>query len=453
MAAITKEISVNDIEEGMHIVALDRPWHQTPFPIQGFYVKEDGDIQALRFYCKTVFIETEENRENYIEDLATDRSKKKDQDNPEDKILKIPDIRITKKYRYERKESFSSEILKAKDIVNDVSKSMSSILTEIRQGKGVNFQALGNCAEEMTESVIRNPDALLFLSRIKNKDSHTYSHSLKAAVWAMIIARSYELGPESIKNIGKSALLCKIGRMAVLDQLKEKTQRTPEGDLALYQTYPLVGASILEGSKLHSIVIDGIKYHRERHNGSGFPSRITGEKIPLNAKIVGIADYYEFLVEHRSGRHGMTPSAAASHLFKNRDMLFQGDLVDKLIQTIGIYPVGSNVVLSDGRVGVIIAIDTNYKLYPTLKIVRDKDGIPLESGPELNLLKLNEKLDKPITISQCLPFYSVEVPIDLDQMGDETVTLLENAGIYSEFKEWMSSLIHSFSGRLKKPTG
>lgn len=445
MGTITREIAVEEVCEGMHVVALDRPWHETPFPIQGFYVKDEDEIHTLTFYCKTVQIEIEESNTPRTPDALLAKGGKL----AKEKLLKVPEISVEQPYSYGDNVPFAVEVGRANDLVEDVARSMTSILTQVKQGKRVDFEVLDHCAQEMTDSVIRNPDALLFLSQVKHRDAHTYSHSLKTAIWALIIARSYEMDPESIKNIGVSALMCKVGRVTVMDKINKAHAQTQRRNLDLYQTYPTVGASMLEESGISEVVIEGVKHHRERHNGSGFPLGLTGEKIPLSAKIVGIADFYEFLVEHRTEKQGMSPPRAASLLFKNRDVLFQADLVEKLIQTIGIYPVGSNVVLSDGRVGIVTALHSQLRLSPTLKIIKDQNGNLLTSGEEIDLSKINEALEDPIIILQCLPFHSFpelkELELPIPPASDERISR-----IGEKFQIWRK-LVNRLSPKREKP--
>ena len=398
----SEQISVSDLSLGMHVTELDRPWHETPFPIQGFYIRNEDEISALKFYCEKVFVEMEGG--DYVmgehDDFTPSTSESKG------KLLKVPEIVILKQEKHRISVPLKEEIKKAAGLISDIHSSMTNILKKSKDTGEVDFDAVSGLAEEMTGSIIRNPGALLFLSRIKNKDAQTYNHSLKTSIWAMIIAREYGLPSESIKNIGRSGLLCKIGREAVMEELSRDPSLSRQEKLRRYQNYPEVGANILGKTKFHKIVVEAVRYHRERHDGSGFPKNITGDKIPMSAKILGIADYYEFLVESRDGKMGMSPSSASSHLFNSRDILFQSDLVDKLIETIGVYPIGSNVILSNGKMAIITEHNKDNRLYPVVRIIKDEFGTSLETIEEIDLAEENEHADNPVIIKNCLPFHS-----------------------------------------------
>lgn len=403
MSKGSEQISVSDLSVGMHVTELDRPWHETPFPIQGFYIRSDDEIAALKFYCKHVFVE--------MDGDSIFRQKYPDIDNsspnePKGKLLKVPEIVISQRSNYAITAPMIEEIKRAGSLIVDIHNSMETIFEKSKKTGEVDFDTVSGLAEEMTGSIIRNPGALLFLSRIKNKDAHTYNHSLKTSIWAMIIAREYGLPAESIKNIGRSGLLCKIGREAIFDEMAKNRNITKEEKLKKYQEYPHRGAKILKESKFHSVVVESVRHHRERHDGSGFPGKVTGEKIPMGAKILGIADYYEFLVESRDGKMGMSPSSASSHLFNSRDILFQADLVDKLIETIGVYPVGSNVILSNGKMAIITDHNKEKRLYPMVRVIKDEHGHSLDTIEEIDLAEENRNSENPVVIKNCLPFHS-----------------------------------------------
>lgn len=402
MSQGSEQISVSDLSVGMHVTELDRPWHETPFPIQGFYIRNDDEISALQFYCKQVFVEMEDGnvvRGSY-DDHATSAPDSKG------KLLKVPEISIARREQYPVSTPIKEEVKKAAGLINDIHLSMSTVFRKSKATGEVDFDVVSGLAEEMTESIIRNPGALLFLARIKNQDAQTYNHSLKTSIWAMVLAREYGLGSESIKNIGRSGLLCKIGREKVMADLARNKDISKKERLDLYQKYPEIGGDLLKKSKFHKIVIEAVQYHRERHDGSGFPGGLTGEKIPLSAKILGISDYYEFLVESRDGKMGMSPSSASSHLFNSRDILFQADLVDKLIETIGVYPIGSNVILSNGKMAIITEHHRENRLYPVVRVIKDELGNALETIEEIDLAEENRVSETPIVIKSCLPFHS-----------------------------------------------
>lgn len=440
MSQGSEQISVSDLSVGMHVTELDRPWHETPFPIQGFYIRSDDEISALKFYCKHVFVEASAG-EILKKESGTFKSPSSER---KGKLLKVPEIAISKREEYQIQTPIKEELIKATGLITDIHHSMANILYKARKTGEVDFQSVSTLAEEMTGSIIRNPGALLFLSRIKNKDAQTYNHSLKTSIWAMIIAREYGLPAESIKNIGRGGLLCKIGRETVMDEIQKNKTLSQKEKLALYQEYPQRGAKIIENSRFHKIVGQAVGSHRERHDGSGFPRGLTGENIPMSAKILGIADYYEFLVESRDGKMGMSPSSASSHLFNSRDILFQADLVDKLIETIGVYPIGSNVILSNGKMAIITEHNKESRLYPVVRIIKDELGNSLETIEEIDLAEANRDAEQPIIIKSCLPFHSASEDL-LEKVTDQT----ERAGSKESPKK---GIFGRFSTFLKKIT-
>src|SRR5690606_17220490 len=117
-----------------------------------------------------------------------------------------------------------------------------------------------------------------------------------------------------------------------------------------------------------------------RHNGTGFPQGVMGDRIPLSARILGLVDHYESLIAPRSSGTPMTPAQAVASLYDARDLSFQGDLVERFIQAVGVYPTGSWVRLSDGRIGVVVTHAPERRLWPSVMVVADAEGHALRKG-------------------------------------------------------------------------
>ncbi|TVP61120.1 MAG: HD-GYP domain-containing protein, partial [Halomonadaceae bacterium] len=148
------------------------------------------------------------------------------------------------------------------------------------------------------------------------------------------------------------------------------------------------------------------KFHRERHNGRGFPQRVNGEAIPLLAKLSGLVDYYESLIEPRPGVEPLNPAQAVGKLFEVRNQLFQEDLVERFIQAVGIYPTGTIVKLNNQQTGLVLSHRPHRRLWPKVMVVADEQQRPLKAGRIIDLVTHNEgkNSDEALSISGCLPF-------------------------------------------------
>lgn len=131
---------------------------------------------------------------------------------------------------------------------------------------------------------------------------------------------------------------------------------------------------MLENGGLSRAVLSVVQGHRERHNGSGFPEGVRGDRIPLLAKVAGIAEFFESLIAPRSHAEPMTPAKAVTLLYEMRNIEFQEDLVENFIQAIGIYPTGSLVELTDGQRGIVVSHSPERRLWSRVMETLNRKG-------------------------------------------------------------------------------
>lgn len=405
MGVRQKKIAVHDLRVGMFVSDLDRPWHQTPFPIQGFYIRTEDEIRALISYCRTVFVDVAERRSSAETEptLRVFGLRKRDDG---ERSLKLPPVSIRHPRHYSIATPIQREVKQAKKIYADIQASLEKVCAQVASGGILDIASTEEAAEGMVRSVIRNPDALIWLSRVRQRDKYIYSHSLHTAIWALIFGRQLGFQPTVLKQLGVGALLCHIGKAKLPQRLMKSETELVSDDLKTYHSYAEVGAQLLEAAGVASFIVSIVRCHRERHNGTGFARGITGEKIPLLAKVAGLADYYETMIEPRENVTPLTSAQAVARLYDVRNKQFQEDLVERFIQAVGVYPTGTIVALSDNQVGVVLSHRPNRRLWPTVLVMTDQHRNPLKEGKVLDLAAYNEarKSNDSLQIAGCLPF-------------------------------------------------
>jgi hypothetical protein len=147
-----------------------------------------------------------------------------------------------------------------------------------------------------------------------------------------------------------------------------------------------------------------VRTHHERHDGSGYPSRLRGNEIPVAGRILGIIDTYDALTKDRQHAQGLSPHQAVAELYKMRGTLFQAEMIEQFIQTCGIYPTGSLVELSNGQVGVITAVHSLKRLRPSVMVLLDEHKVPLAQFQTIDLSKISiDANGEPLVIKVGLP--------------------------------------------------
>lgn len=407
MGVQQKKVFVHDLELGMFVSDLDRPWHQTPFPIQGFYIRSQDDVRALTSHCKWVSVDVAESRESI--DTAKDarpafgRARQgKDRNRQE---IKLPPLSIREPVRHQAVSSLRKELKISRKLMVDAEASLQRVFQSVRQGQMPRLTDVAKVTRNMVASVVRNPDAVLWLSRTRQHDDFTYQHALNTAVWALVCGRELGLNEGLLNHLGMGCLLSQVGKLKLPEALLQNEGRLGSEDYALYRTYVERGVQSLEDSGVSRAVLSVVQNHRERHNGSGFPEGLRGDRIPLLAKVAGLAEYFESLVGPREKSEAMTPARAVSLLYELRNIEFQEDLVEKFISAIGVYPTGSLVELNDGQRGVVVSHSPERRLWPKVMIMTDRAHTPLKTARIIDLARFNEgkEADEAMSILECLP--------------------------------------------------
>jgi len=390
------KIEVNALKEGMFVSDLDRPWHETPFPLQGFYIRVDDDVKALTDYCKHVFIDTRRQKSKgaYESHAKVEEPEKKAKSNAkkaEDQIVKLPPIVIKSPQSYQLSASIKKEISRSEKLHKHVYEAIDNVFSAIEQGETVSVKETETVAEGMVESVVRNPDALVWLAKMNDEDAHSYQHSVKSSIWALVFGRHLGLNKAMLKSLAMGVLLSKIGKTKLsADLLENETQLSAEQQ-TIYQQYVQNSVDLLNDmDDIPSGVSSIVEYHQERHNGTGFPKGVTGDRIPLLAKIAGLVDFYQDMITPRETSLGLSPLDAVSKLYGLRNIAFQQDLVERFIEAVGVYPTGTLVELNSKEVGIVTGHNLDRRLLPKIIVVLDEHKQPLKTGKIIDLKEQSE---------------------------------------------------------------
>ena len=376
-----KVVRVNaaDLEVGMYVSKLDRPWLDTPFMVQGLILESEEDIQQIQQYCKHVFIDTfrSEHKTKVPERIARERPRKTMQELFGQRVLK----------KLEDTTNWKEEYPRAVEAVNSLSEGIEEIFGNVLSGGGLDVVKVKKSVDPMIESVVRNPDACIWLARIKQEDQYTYQHSLGASIWAVALGRQLGLPKSDLRSLAIGGLLFDVGKLGVNKKLLDSDQPMTDEDISELRGHVQLGIDMIEKSGLmNRDVIDMIAYHHERHDGSGYPNGLSYDGIPVFARIAAIVDCYDAITSHRKYARAISPSEAIKMLHQLKDIDFQAELVEEFIQAVGIYPAGTLVELSSGEVAVVVAEYRTRRLRPRVMILLDSDKQPLPDIKTVDLI-------------------------------------------------------------------
>ncbi len=372
------KVPTSELAIGMHVTALDRPWLETPFLLQGFVIKEDNEIDRLREYCEFVFV------------LPTYQFAK-----PKTSLPPVPQRRRTREQlftqrsftKYEDKTNWEQEYPKAKEAVDELSRGVDEVFTAVESGGSLEMLKVKGAVQPMIDSITRNPDACIWLARMKQVDNYTYQHALGTSIWAVALGRQLGLPAQDLRSLAIGGLLMDVGKLQVSQDLLHAERRlTPEEFQHVKEHVSHGIASFGDRGVLNHDVMDMVAHHHERVGGSGYPQGLKGDDIPVFGRIGAIVDTYDAITSHRSYSRALPPAQAVKHLYDGRGREFQTELVEEFIQAIGIYPAGTLVELSSGEIAIIVAEYRSRRLRPRVMVLLDREKKPLDAPVIIDML-------------------------------------------------------------------
>ncbi len=428
-------ISTNELRLGMFVAELDRPWLQTPFPLQGIVVDSVRQINELRQLCRKVVIDVDLSAEDSIEHLPnssldvpalaaekaerakSDRSKRNwwkkamaalfgrhaAVDPTPSRMAGIPaNVELIV---YDDTKSFDEAIGPARDAYRDIQETMKTVMGDLAEKREISVDVLSMAATELVESVAVNPEAMMWLTRLREQNVRTYEHSVEVAIYMITFGRHLGFPAAHLKKFCMIGLLLDVGMTRVDGALLEKTDPLSDSEQAEIRRHVDYGLEMLANSPdLDPEICEAIAQHHERIDGSGYPRGLNGDATSFAGRMAAIADTYAALTSNRTHAQSLSAFKSMKILSDGAGKLFHEPLVEQFVQAIGIFPVGSLVELSSGQVAAVVSHNKVRRLKPRLLILTDGNKVQLDAPHELNLmLEHKDGNGEPLRIWRGLP--------------------------------------------------
>ena len=353
------KINAKDLQIGMYVSRLDRPWLETTFLFQGFELKTTDDIKEVQKQCGYVFVDVSKQVKNVRNAVkATPYSKGW----------------IETRKAPPKKTSFSQEFTYAESVYHKTGNLVKSFMEHVTLGRTINVEIAKKAVAECVKSIINSPDALMWLTQLKNVDEYTSQHSMNVCIFSIALGRQLDLSEPELEDLGLCGMMHDMGKMKVPIHILNKPGRLEPEELAIMQSHPTLGQKLLIPSHgLPGCVIDAAYGHHERLDGKGYPRKLTAERVAPYTRIVTIADMYDALSSDRVYKKGKTHLESIKIMTQASGGQLDPSLVIKFIESLGIYPPGNLVELSDGEVAVVIESNPVKKLKPKITMLLDEN--------------------------------------------------------------------------------
>lgn len=410
-------MDVDQLDIGMFVCDLDRPWRETPFLFQGFEIRDREQIDTLRRYCRQVTILRNDKPH------AAHGGRKSSATPPqpvwqpgqhrslrvEQEVYKInnhPDARSV----YEDVTTLPEEVDRVRDHFIEARLLVQEVMHDAKLGRSLNLTGARQMVQKMTDSVLRNPDALMCFAQLKRRDEYTALHGLRVCILALAFGRQLNMPREQIETLGIGALLHDFGMIKVPEDLLSKPGPLTPVETRVMQQHVAWGAELLDRTRqIPAAALQVVANHHERHDGSGYLRGLRGAEIGEFGMIGAIIDHYDAITSDRVYRNAESAHGVLMKMYEWRNTLFTGRLVEKFIQCLGIYPIGSVVELNTGEIGVVAAINRKYRLKPHVMLVYRADRQPYEQMPIVNLADRRTDDDRPCEIERVLEPDAIDI--------------------------------------------
>ncbi|MGH8678277.1 MAG: HD-GYP domain-containing protein, partial [Burkholderiales bacterium] len=355
---------ISELKPGMFVFELDRPWLDTPYPIQGFLIQSEEDIATLREYCEFVYIDPLKEQVNpstgrmrFAPLLSASSSK--------DRTIPIGTVKYADQHNVEK------EIPRAKVVYQAASEVVERMRTKIEKQQVLDVKAATVLVDGLVDSIVANPDALLLLQRLKREAQSIYDQAVSVSVHMLVFGCHVGLPRDELSILGLAGLLLDVGMMQLPKELLQKETLTP-AEHAIIKRHVGYSEELLRRAHDTPVrVVEIVCEHHEREDGSGYPRGLLGNEISVYGKMASIVDCYRELTLGRTPNMSLPPYRALELMHGWAGRFFHPTLIEQFIQCIGVYPVGSLVELSTGEVAVVIAHSRVRRLRPRIMIILD----------------------------------------------------------------------------------
>jgi putative nucleotidyltransferase with HDIG domain len=365
-----KKIPVSQVRLGMFLHGLcGSSWLDHPFWKTSFVIRDQADLDKLvRSPVKEVLIDVDKGLDVMAPAEAPAPGTADDERLQAELRQGGPALRSSRPVP--EASNLDVEVERAQRVLAQAKKEVSVLFQEARLGKVVSTEHLGALVDDISDSVLRNPNALISLARLKTRDDYTYLHSVAVAALATGLARQLQLSTDEIREAALAGLLHDLGKAAIPLDILNKPGRLTDEEFGQVKAHPRAGYDMLVEAGVDSaMALEVCLHHHEKVDGSGYPDRLKGDAISLYAKMGAVCDVYDAITSDRPYKAGWHPAESIRRMAQwAKEGHFDERVFQAFVKCVGIYPTGSLVRMHSGRLGVVLDQSQRSLLLPRVKV-------------------------------------------------------------------------------------
>ncbi len=344
------KITVDDLRFGMYISELDKSWLDTPFLFQGFVLSTQEEVKTLRDHCQYVWVDPEKSTLEY-KPLA-----KMEED-------------------AQKTNEMASEYQRTHNAFVEARESTNQLLSRLDTSQLLNVSSATSTVQNCVDSIMRNSNAMLWMSKIRHSDNYTSEHCLNVCILSIAFGKYLGKKGDELEALGLCGLLHDVGKVKIPKSILNKPSKFLPEEWEIMKSHAKEGYLLLKasGDEKLSEMMQVARDHHERADGFGYPDSKTGDQLSWQTKVVSLTDAFDAMTAHRCYSPSITPSKAVSIIKKDAGTAFDLELAKQFIEFIGPYPPGTIVELHNGRLGIVMERNTEFKHLPNILVVQEED--------------------------------------------------------------------------------
>lgn len=356
-----KKIPADQLRPGMYIHDLDCGWMDHPFLRNRFTVTTEAEVRkVVAAGIHAVYIDVAQGDDVSDAPTAIEVKAELEQAMVAAAVAPASAPRV----------AAAEESARARKVMGEATAIVRNVMSDARLGNQVQVEVVGQVVERMTDSILRNSDALLSLCRVKSKDDYTFLHSVSVGALLIAFCQHLEVDAETTRQAGIGGMLHDIGKVSVPDAILNKPGRLTDAEFKAMKDHVAESRRILERTPDISLTALRVaSEHHERYDGSGYLQGLKGEAISRIGQMAAICDVYDAITSDRVYHRGLAATDALRKIFEWSRFHFNPDLAQVFLRCIGIYPVGTLVMLDSGRLAVVVDQHEGKLLQPRVRVI------------------------------------------------------------------------------------
>lgn len=402
-------IDPEHLQVGHYVSRLDRPWRETPFPLEGVMVQSENQRDWFIEHCQWVVIDLLRGRNSHrptsaracrpgsVGEPPLPHKAKQSADGP---------VEVLRRARLNA-ESISSAT-HCRDLLY---RQAGNLIDSLRRTGRVDAEKARLDLRQVAGELESNIAAMVWLSRIRQADEHTAEHCVNVAILCMSVAHTLAWDDDKIEQVGLAGLLHDIGKMQLDPEIINKPGRLTDAEMEYVRKHAAIGYELLRTDPaVPSMVARTVHEHHEQPNGLGYPAGKKANQILPMSGLIAVVSAYDAMTAHSPFRQPLSHHDALGELWRARDRQFDAGMVEQLIRFLGWVTPGTLVLLSDGGHAVVLESNSEHRLWPIVRLLKEADG-QFIAAERVDLAGQPELVGAALRIQEILP--DGAIPVDL----------------------------------------